>query len=86
MEFHTLLTDFSAAVSFSLRSFLSKAEQVTRSTPRSRAALWVIFHNDLERSDNALLKFMHVAKVEQQHKLWKIASDFSRSHTYNPGM
>lgn len=39
-----------------------------------------------QRSDNALLKFMHVAKVEQQHKLWKIASDFSRSHTYNPGM
>lgn len=56
------------------------------SRPMTRAALQVIFHNDVERSDNALLKFMHIAKVEQQHRLWKIATDFSRSHIYNPGM
>lgn len=54
--------------------------------PRSRTALWVIFHSDLERSDNALLKFMHAAKTEGQHKLWKMASDLSRSYAYTPGM
>lgn len=69
-----------------LGAWSGKQSRQNAECPGSGAVLRMIFHNDLERSDNMSLKFMHAAKTEGQYKLWKMASDFSRSHVYTPGM
>lgn len=83
---HLAGCDFSSAVSSChLRACSRKRSRQNAECPGSGAVPRMIFHNDLERSDNVSLKFMHAAKTEGQHKLWKTARDFSRSHVYTPG-
>lgn len=79
--------DFSSAVSSChLRTWSGKWSRRNTDHHGSGAVPQMIFQNYLERNDKVSLKFMHTAKTEEQHKLWKMASDFSRSHKYTPGM
>lgn len=78
--------DFSSAVSpCHLRTWSGKWSRRNTEHHGSGAVPQMIFQNDLERNDKVSLKFMHAAKTEEQHKLWKMASDFSRSHIYTRG-
>lgn len=72
----------SAASSCHFRTWCAKWSRRNTEHHVSGAVPQMIFQNDLERNDKVPLKFMHTAKTEEQHKLWKMASDFSRSHVY----